>query len=290
MNALYRAIGITKQAFHKRLNRYLHGMDEEQQLLSVIREIRTEHPEMGARELYFMIKPAWMGRDKFEAFCLANGFRVVRKRSFVKTTNSLGVTRFPNLLPGIELTTVNQVWVSDITYYEIEGRFYYLTFIMDLYSRYVIGYSVAQNLATENTTIPALKMALRGRKLEPGLIFHSDGGGQYYSNAFKNLTGALKIKNSMGTTPYENPNAERINGTIKNSYLRHYDPRNYADLVKQTARAVRNYNVRPHASLNRISPAQFEKMHKQMLKCAQVQQKSAIPQLDCTGLAHIPTF
>ena len=161
---------------------------------------------------------------------------------------------------------------------------------MDLFSRYVVGYSVAENLATENTTIPALKMALRYRRPEPGLIFHSDGGGQYYSNAFKNLTRSKGIKNSMGTTPYENPNAERINGTIKNSYLRHYDPRTYTDLVKQTARAVRNYNDRPHASLKRVSPTEFEKMYKKMLKCAQVRPLSEEPQNEYNGLAHIPTF
>lgn len=258
MNALYRAIGISKQAFHKRLDRYLHLMDETQQMVKVIQDIRREHPEMGARELYFIIKPAFMGRDKFEAFCFENGFRVARKRSFTRTTNSLGVTRFENLLIGIELTTINQVWVSDITYYEIEGKFFYLTFIMDLYSRSIIGYSVSQNLSTENTTLPALRMALRNRQLQDGLIFHSDGGGQYYCKEFKELTARYAIRNSMGKTAYENPNAERINGTIKNSYLRHYHPQNYADLQKQVTRAVRNYNMRPHASLKRMSPNKFE--------------------------------
>lgn len=258
MNAVYRAIGISKQAFHKRLDRYLHLMDERQQLVKVIQDIRNEHPEMGARELYFMIRPAFMGRDKFEAFCFENGFRVARKRSFTRTTNSLGVTRFENLLLGIELTTVNQVWVSDITYYEIEGKFYYLTFIMDLYSRYIVGYSVSQNLSTQNTTLPALRMALRSRNIQPGLIFHSDGGGQYYCKEFKELTAFHHIRNSMGKTAYENPNAERINGTIKNSYLRYFHPQNYADLQRQVARAIRNYNRRPHASLKRVSPDQFE--------------------------------
>lgn len=290
MNAVYRAIGITKQAFHKRLNRYLHGMDEQQQLLKVIQEIRIEHPEMGARELYFSIRPNWMGRDKFEAFCFQNGLRITRKRSFVRTTNSLGVTRFDNLLFNIQLTTVNQVWVSDITYYEIKGCFFYLTFIMDLYSRYIVGYSVAQNLCTENTTLPALKMALRTRRVASGLIFHSDGGGQYYSKDFKDLTAHYKIKNSMGKTPYENPNAERINGTIKNSYLRHYDPKNYEELVKQNTRAVRNYNMRPHASLRRLSPKQFEEINSGMLKCAQVPTPRLKSDFECTGLAHIPTF
>jgi len=58
----------------------------------------------------------------------------------------------------------NQVWVSDITYYEIGGRFYYLIFIMDLYSRRILGYSASYNLFTESTTIPALKMAIRKKK------------------------------------------------------------------------------------------------------------------------------
>lgn len=260
MNQIYRSIGITKQAFHKQLNRYLHSMDEAQQLLKVVQDIRKEHPEMGARELYFMIKPNFMGRDKFELFCFQNGLRIARKRSFTRTTNSLGVTRFENLLIGIELTGVNQVWVSDITYYEIQGQFYYLTFIMDLYSRYLVGYSVSLNLSTENTTLPALRMALRTRQIKPGLIFHSDGGGQYYCKEFKDLTARYGIRNSMGKTAYENPNAERINGTIKNAYLRYFHPLNYLDLQKQVTRAVRNYNLRPHASLKRVCPKEFEKM------------------------------
>ncbi len=258
MNQLYRVIGKTKQGFHKQLNRHFHFMDEAQQLLHLIGQIRQEHPELGARQLYCMINPESMGRDKFEAFCFENGFRVVRKRSSRRTTNSLGVTRFENLLIGRELTGVNRVWVSDITYYEMEGQFYYLTFVMDLYSRYIVGYSVSRNLLTEDTTIPALKMALARRRIEPGLILHSDGGGQYYSKEFKELTAHYRIRNSMGKVAYDNPNAERINGTIKNSYLRHYDPRDFQGLKKQVARAVRNYNARPHLSLRRISPREFE--------------------------------
>jgi putative transposase len=261
MNRIYRAIGITRQAFHKRLDRYLHLMDEKQQLLSLIDEIRREHPEMGARELYFMIKPKSMGRDKFETFCFENGLRISRKRSFKRTTNSLGVTRFDNLLVGIELTSVNQVWVSDITYYEIEDRFYYLTFIMDLYSRYIIGYSVSQNLFTETTTLPALRMAIRARRFTSSLILHSDGGGQYYCKEFRELASRHGIISSMGKVAYENPNAERINGTIKNAYLRHFHPGNYTELQEQTARAVRNYNIRPHASLKRLTPAQFDALN-----------------------------
>ena len=67
---------------------------------------------------------------------------------------------FENLIKGMELKGINQVWVSDITYYRIGERFYYLTFILDLYSRYIVGHAVSESLFTEQTTIPALNMAL----------------------------------------------------------------------------------------------------------------------------------
>ena len=153
-----------------------------------------------------------MGRDRFEAFCFENGFKVSMKPAYHRTTNSYGVRRFDNLLESIELTSVNQVWVSDITYYRIGEKFYYLTFILDLYSRVIVGYSASENLDTLSTTIPALKMAARTRNIPKGLIIHSDGGGQYYCKEWLKLTSSHKMRNSMCESVYENAHAERING------------------------------------------------------------------------------
>lgn len=200
-----------------------------------------------------------MGRDKFEFLCFAHGFKLERKRAYHRTTDSSGVIRFPNLVVGIEFSGINQAWSSDITYYRIGERFYYITFIMDLFSRRIVGYSVSKRLLTEQTTIPALEMALAERKPAAGLILHSDGGGQYYSDAFLQLTKESGISNSMCELVYENAHAERINGTIKNQYLIHYRPLSYPELEKMTQRAVNNYNtVRPHKSLKKRTPAAFE--------------------------------
>ena len=109
-----------------------------------------------ARKMYTLIDPVFLGRDKFEELCFSNGYRLERKKSYQRTTNSLGVTRFENHLSTKKLTGINQAFVSDITYYRIEEKFYYLTFIMDLFSRQILGYSASSNLLTENTTIPAL--------------------------------------------------------------------------------------------------------------------------------------
>jgi hypothetical protein len=259
MNELYRVTGTSKQAFHQYLNKQLLVFEEQQQLLPIINQIRVDHPRLSVRRMYVMIEPQSMGRDKFEQFCYLYGLKLTTKRAYHRTTNSLGVTRFENLITGLKLTGVNQVWASDITYYRIREKFYYITFILDLYSRFIVGYAVSAGLFTDQTTIPALNMALKQRGTGQGLIFHSDGGGQYYCKAFLAITKTHQIKNSMCESVYENAHAERINGTIKNDYLIHYAPQDYAQLITQTDKAVKMYNFyRPHSSLGNNSPAMYE--------------------------------
>jgi transposase InsO family protein len=250
---------MSKQAFHQKLNRQMLLLQQMEHLLVLVKQIRIDHPRMSARQMYRLIRPEGIGRDRFEAFCFENGLKVSVKRAYHRTTNSLGVTRFTNLVTDFELTAINQVWVSDITYYRLGENFYYLTFILDLYSRAIVGHSISSDLLTTSTTIPALQMALKKRGEQTGVIIHSDGGGQYYCKEWLHLTAQYKFKNSMAETVYENPNAERINGIIKNDYLQGYGPENYTDLTQMTAKAVTKYNEeKPHGSLGNISPNQFE--------------------------------
>jgi transposase InsO family protein len=129
---------------------------------------------------------------------------------------------------------------------------------MDLHSRRIVGFSCSENLLTENTTLPAMKMALKSRSIKSSLILHSDGGGQYYCKEFIELIRSHSIESSMAETVYENAFAERLNGLIKNDYLRHYCPLTFSELKKELARAVRNYNSKPHSELNRLSPIEWE--------------------------------
>ena len=109
--------------------------------------------------------------------------------------------------------------------------------------------------------MPALKMAKTQRRIgnSSNLIFHSDGGGQYYCLEFLRMTTGMI--NSMGKASYENPHAERINGIIKNDYLIYYQPDNYKDLERKLAKAVYLYNSqKPHSALKRLSPITFEQL------------------------------
>ena len=260
MESLYRCLGLSRQAFHQHCKRADQQAIMSEGLVADIKRLRVEHPRLSCRKMYRILKPEHFGRDRFEQFCFRNGFKLYRKRSYHRTTDSRGVTRFDNLLPSRELTGVNQVWVSDITYYRIAEQYYYITLIMDRFSRAIVGYSAASTLHTDVTTLPALKQALESRKPDKGLILHSDGGGQYYCKDFKALTTSRDLINSMGKCAYENPHAERLNGTIKNDYLAHYRPSNLKELTAMLERAAYNYNNhRPHTSLHELTPTEFEK-------------------------------
>lgn len=265
MNHLYNIVKVKKQSFHQMLKRREAELDEAEQILYLVNKVRIDHPCMAVREIYFKLNPKSMGRDKFEQYCFERGYRVKKQKNFRVTTNSIGVTRFPNLIKDFEVTAVNQILVSDITYYEMLGTFYYITLIMDLFNREVVGFSASKSLQTEVTTLPALRMAIksRGSLALGGAIFHSDGGGQYYSNEFKQLTKTLIMSNSMTEeTVYENSHAERLNGTIKNSYLYPYAPETFKELEKELKRAVYMYNNgKPHRALNKMTPVQYRNTH-----------------------------
>ncbi len=245
------------------LRRRKYKLEEQEQLIPLINEIRRDHPRMCARDIYLKLQPSCMGRDQFERFCMDSGYRLKQLRNYRVTTNSLGVTRFPNLIKDLEVTCVNQVFVSDITYYDMGSDTYYLTFIMDLFNREIVGWSASDNLRTENTTIPALYKMVnqRGRGSLKGAILHSDGGGQYYCNEFKALTKDLEMVNSMTEEKvYENSHAERLNGIIKNNYLYPYGPTNMSSLKKLLDKAVLMYNTgKPHRALGKLTPSEFKK-------------------------------
>jgi transposase InsO family protein len=261
LNAFYKSMGTSKQNFHQRLRRSKRQQEEIFLLVDLIKQIRQDHPTMNSRAMYYKINPVFIGRDKFEIICRECGFNVDRRMNYRKTTDSTGVIRFDNLLQDRKITAVDQVWSSDITYYEVEGVFYYLTFIIDNYSRRILGHHASGRLQTEQTTLPALKMAIktRGNCIKEGLVFHSDGGGQYYDDNFLALTRKHKMTNSMCEAAWGNGKAERINGVIKNNYLIHWNIKTPVDLFKKVDRAVKLYNEeKPHSRLGNLSPVQFE--------------------------------
>ena len=251
---------ISKQAVYKILQRDNKKKDNMLLVRDIVLEVRNEQPSMGIRDIYYLMCPDFVGRDKFIELARLEGLMIKRKKRFIHTTDSRGVIRFDNLIENLEITRINQVWQSDITFYKLNGVFYYITFIIDAFSRVIVGYSVSRRLTAEQTVIVALKKALKFRKGEDlsDLIFHSDGGKQYIAQEFIDLSEGFK--HSMCVAPWENGVAERINGVIKNNYLCYRTIPNYDTLVKEVDLSVYLYNYKkPHCKLQRMAPVSFEK-------------------------------
>ena len=137
---------------------------------------------------------------------------------------------------------------------------------MDVYSRKIVGYSVADNMRAENNCV-ALEMAFKTRKKRKftTLIHHSDRGGQYISDDYTTMLTNAGIKISMCNEVYENAHIERVNGTIKNQYLKYWKITTYEELCIRLKHTINAYNqTRGHSSLSKMSPDSFEQYIKEL--------------------------
>ena len=262
MERVYQILQISRQAIHKNNVRDQADHALREKLLKQARSLRKRHPRLGCRKLANRIKDSGYGRDKSETLLLKNGFRIRRKIKHVRTTQSQQQLYFPNLIQGLELTGKNQLFQTDITYYRVGTSHYYITFILDVFTRRIIGHNVGRTLkATEN--IKAMQMALRTRRGESlrQAIHHSDRGVQYIDKDYLDLLKREGMRISMCENAWENAYGERINRTIKEEYLDALLIKNFEQLKSQVDRAVWLYNTeRSHQSLHcQMSPNQFEK-------------------------------
>lgn len=254
MNKLYKTIGITKQAVAQ-YERRQKVFDEKIMALTLeADELREAHPGCGVEKMYHTLRPDFIGRDRFVETFMSLGYRLKRTKSYRVTTRR-GPWYYPNLIEGLEINKGSEVWQSDITYIRVGERFYYAVFIIDVYTKKVVGYSISDHMrATAN--VQAMKMALKEH--DPPRIHHSDRGSQYIYEGYINLLKKNEITPSMGKMAQENAYAERINGTIKNEFIKHWKPKSFRQLKTMTKKAVRYYNHdRPHDSLGKLSPENF---------------------------------
>jgi len=152
---------------------------------------------------------------------------IIRKKWVITTDSRHNYPVVENKLNrDFNVTRPGQVWVSDITYIKTLQGWLYLTVIIDLYDRKVIGWSFSRSLKAAITTIPAWKMAVRNRLITQKLIFHSDRGVQYACHEFKNLLSSFKlVERSMSRKGdcWDNAVAESFFKTLKVEHIYHHN-------------------------------------------------------------------
>lgn len=255
LNQLYQTIGITRQAVQQYARRQEVFDQNFSNLLVEADELRKAHPGCGVQKMYDTLKPSFIGRDRFIDTMMGLGYRLNRKKNYRRTTYPAQVY-YPNLIGGLKVNAPNIVWQSDITYIEVGQRFYYAVFIIDVYTKTIVGYQVSDHMrATAN--LKALMMAIRQHG--PPRIHHSDRGSQYIYNEYLKLLKENTVKVSMGLCAQENAYAERINRTIKEEYLDHWKPQTFAALKSDVKKAVYQYNnQRPHNHIFKMNPKEYE--------------------------------
>ena len=258
-----RLLGVTRQAYYQHFWHIEDVGTEQDILLDRVKQIRQEHPVIGGRKLYCMLQSFLIehqikiGRDALFDLLSAHKLLVRKKKRRIATTWSYHwLRKYPNLIKNWSPQMPGQLWVADITYVPFTKGFLYLSLITDAYSHKVLGYHLADNLESVHTT-NALRMALESTNEPDKLIHHSDRGLQYCSSEYIELLNSRNIQISMTESgdPLENPIAERINGIIKNEYLKYFSITNKLNAMQTLERIVSKYNnQRPHQSINMLTP------------------------------------
>jgi putative transposase len=260
-----RLLGVSRQSYYQHKQHVNWLSIEHALVVDQVREIRQSHRYMGTRKLYELIQPFLMdhqikiGRDGLFNLLSEHKLLVRRRKRIAVTTNSYHrYHKWPNIAQFITPTQINELWVSDITYWKLGKGFCYISLITDAFSHKIVGYHLADNLKVVQS-IKALKMALNTLNLDDKLklTHHSDRGVQYCSDAYIFLlqNHGIQISMTENGDPRENAIAERINGIIKSEYLLNMNPRTIQQAFDLLDNAIRLYNQeRPHMSIGMLTP------------------------------------
>ena len=197
------------------------------------------------------------------------GIRAKTARKFKVTTDSNHQEPIaPNLLKqDFSAEAPNKVWTSDITYVWTKRGWQYLTIILELFSREIIGYSLSNRLSAKSTVVAALDMAAKHRRPPEGIILHSDRGVQYASKAFRKRLKKYKMTQSMSGKGncYDNAVTETVFKTLKTEWIYGTSYANQDELRISLFEYIELFynRKRLHSALGYLPPAEFMRQYYQ---------------------------
>lgn len=239
---------------------YQEEPGDARELRDHIERIALEFPRYGYRRMTAELRRrGTVANHKRVLRLMREDSLLVQVRRFCRTTNSAhGYGRFPNLVRGLRIERLNQVWCADITYVRLRREFVYLAVLMDIYPRAIRGWELSGTL-TEALTAVALERALARHVPE---IHHSDQGVQYAATGYVDrlLRRGIRVSMAARGQPRQNALAERLMRTLKEEEVYLHE---YADLAEARTRIGRFLDdvymtKRVHSALGYQTPAEFE--------------------------------
>jgi putative transposase len=257
-------VGMSRQNYYAARRLRQRRQIDEALILELVRRERQIQPRIGGRKLLHLLDSDFedaeiqIGRDRFFELLAESDLLVTPKPGAPRTTNSRhSLPVFGNLLAGRTVSSPNEAWVSDLTYIRTDEGFLYAALITDAYSRKIVGAHIGDSLEAEGCLL-ALDQALKTLPAGKRPIHHSDRGCQYCCHEYvgRLQEGGLPVSMTQVMHCYENAQAERVNGILKQEYELDQRFRTKAQARKAFEQAVWLYNHRrPHLRLNYRFPS-----------------------------------
>ena len=250
---------------------------ENRKLMAVIKEIHQEHHETyGSPRIARILQARGYpcSRSRTARLMRVLGIRARTARKFKVTTDSRHKEPIaPNLLgQDFSVEAPNEVWSSDITYLRTDSGWHYLTVVLDLFNREIIGYSLSSRLTADSTVMVALDRAFLHRQPPPGVILHSDRGVQYACKAFRKRLKRYQMVQSMSGKGncYDNAVTETVFKTLKTEWMYGKRYRNQQELRQALFDYIEVFynRKRLHSTLGYTTPAAFMQQYQQAISMA----------------------
>ncbi|MCO5316470.1 MAG: IS3 family transposase [Solirubrobacterales bacterium] len=239
----------------------------DEKLLEQIREIYAANELVyGSPRIHAELRMEYgvrVGRKRVERLMRVNGISgLIEKKRGNTTVRVPGVkVASDKVLRDFTAKKPNQLWVADITYLRTWEGWVYLAAVQDAYSRRIVGWSMAEHMRTD-LVVDALKMAVKRRRPDPGVIHHSDRGSQYVSLAFGKVAKKNGIAQSMGQvgSAYDNSLAESFFATLKKEKVYRRSWPDKQELKTHVFEYIESFynRRRRHSYLGYLAPAEFE--------------------------------
>ena len=266
-----RVLGVSASAYYQRATGERSArVVEDERLLAVIRQLHAaNYHAYGSRRMWKALGRAGeqVGRGRVERLMRTHGIQGAKRRGrpWRTTTPDPAAARSPDLVRRQFIASrPNELWCSDFTYLRCWEGLVFFAFVIDVYSRRIVGWQFAPHMRT-TLVLDALKMALaqRGRAGEVRLVHHSDAGSQYTSGEFTQTLADHEVLSSIGSVgdAYDNALAESFVDTFKTELISDRVWRTRSQMEIAIVEYVGWFNqARLHESLRDRSPDEFESL------------------------------